>query len=128
MHAEKYLLDSILNIMINRIVIFYYYTPYATHATRQRFLEIKAHYGREYSFYLNVVCKYIDTHFCRYRQEKRELFPTCGFHQFIKETLAGIFEQFEGKFKVTGVTIIRIRNSLLPRMVAQIVAHADDFC
>ena len=52
--------------MINRIVIFYYYTPYATQATRQRFMEIKAHYGREYGFYLNVVCKYIDTHFCRY--------------------------------------------------------------
>ena len=125
---RKYLLDSISNIMINRIIIFYYYTPYATQATRQRFLEIKAHYGREYSFYLNVVCKYIDTHFCRYRQEKRDLFPACGFHQFIKETLAGIFEKFEGEFKVTRIAIIWVRNCLLTRMVAQKVAHADDFC
>ena len=42
------------------------------------------------SFIANFCCK--DTNFCRYRQEKRELFPTRRCHQFIKETLAGIFE------------------------------------
>ena len=34
----KYLLDSILNIMINTNLYFYYYTPYATLATSQRFI------------------------------------------------------------------------------------------
>ena len=32
----KYVVDSIFKIMINRIVYFYYYTPYATQATAQR--------------------------------------------------------------------------------------------
>ena len=32
----KYVVDSIFEIMINRIIIYYYYTPYATQATAQR--------------------------------------------------------------------------------------------
>ena len=46
--------------------------------------------------------------------------------QFLKQTLTGIFKQLEGELEVAGGPIIRIRNRLLARMVAQIVAHADN--
>lgn len=46
--------------------------------------------------------------------------------QFLKQTLTGIFKQLEGELEVACGAIIRIWYRLLARMVAQIVAHADN--
>ena len=46
--------------------------------------------------------------------------------QLIKQTLAGILEEFEGKLEVAIRAVIRIWNGLLAWMMTEIVAHADN--
>ena len=46
--------------------------------------------------------------------------------QLIKQTLAGIFEEFEGKLEIVIRAVIRIWNGLLAWMMTEIVAHTDN--
>jgi hypothetical protein len=46
--------------------------------------------------------------------------------QTVEQSLAGILKEFESELKVTGRTVIWIRNGLLARMVTEIVAHTDN--
>ena len=48
------------------------------------------------------------------------------FHQFVEQTLAGVFKEFEGELEVASGAVVGIWNGLLAWMMAQIVAHAED--